>query len=123
IQFQMNTSGDIESVQINFEPSLKPLAFTKTPKAKEVTKDELQKYVGEYELGGTTVKVYIKGEKTLYVFVPGQPEYELIPTEKNKFAIKVVSGYFVLFATDDKDAVTDLSFIQPNGTFKATRKK
>jgi CubicO group peptidase (beta-lactamase class C family) len=123
LQFQMNVAGDIESVAANFESSLKPIIFTKTPKPKEITKDSLQKYVGEYELSGIAIKIFIKGDKTLYMFVPGQPEYELVLVDKNKFSIKTLSGYFAQFTVNDKNEVTELLAIQPNGTFKATRKK
>ncbi|QEC67089.1 serine hydrolase [Panacibacter ginsenosidivorans] len=123
LQFNMNVSGDIESVDINFEPSLKPIAFSKTPKGKEITKEELQQYEGEYDLSGTAIKVYLKGEKTLYLFVPGQPEYELVPVDKDKFSIKILKGFTVQFNRDDKKEVNELLSIQPNGTFKATKKK
>jgi CubicO group peptidase (beta-lactamase class C family) len=123
MQFQMNAGGDIESVDIKLEPTLKAISFARTPKAKEVSKDSLQKYVGEYLLSGLTIKVYIKNEKTLYLFVPGQPEYELALVDKNKFVIKVLSGYFAQFTVNDKNEVTELLAIQPNGTFKAIRKK
>ncbi|MDQ6756178.1 MAG: serine hydrolase [Bacteroidota bacterium] len=121
-QFQMNTSGDIESLSVPFEAGLKPIVFTKQLKAKDVNKEELQKYTGEYNLNGATVKIYIKNDKTLYALVPGQPEYELVPVDKDKFGLKVISGYFVQFSVDDKNKVTDLTFIQPNGNFKAIKK-
>jgi hypothetical protein len=121
-QFQMNTSGDIESLTAPFEAGLKPLVFTKQLKAKEIKKEDLQKYTGEYELNGGIVKLYIKNDKTLYALVPGQPEYELVPVDKDKFGIKVISGYFIQFSVDDKNKVNDLTFIQPNGNFKAVKK-
>jgi CubicO group peptidase (beta-lactamase class C family) len=123
LQFQMNMNGDIESIDMKLEPAVKAISFTKTPKAKELTKDSLQKYVGEYELNTITIKIYIKNEKTLYLFVPGQPEYELVPVDKNKFNIKTLSGYSAQFNVNDKNEVTELLAIQPNGTFKATKKK
>ena len=110
-------------MKLFFSCCLKPIEFTKAPKLKEISKDSLQKYVGEYELSGAMVTTYIKGDKTLYVVVPGQPDYELVPVDTNKFAIKVATGFFVLFNMNEKNEVTDLSFIQPNGTFKAKRKK
>lgn len=121
-QFQMNTSGDIESLNIPFEAGLKPLAFTKQLKAKEINKEDLQKYIGDYDMNGTIIKVYIKNDKTLYALVPGQPDYELVNVEKDKFGLKALSGFFVQFAMDDKNKVTDLIFMQPNGNFKATKK-
>ena len=85
-------------------------------------KDELEKYVGEYELPGTTAKVYLKGT-VLFVFVPGQPEYETIAIGNHSFKLKALDGFSVKFEVTDKNEVTGVSFIQPNGTFKAPRKK
>ncbi len=105
---------------MTLESSLKPIEFVFKPQAKSISKDELQKYVGEYELGGMTTKVYLKGE-TLFVFVPGQPEYETIALGDHTFKLKVLEGYSVKFdVTDGK--VTGMNFIQPNGTFRAKRK-
>jgi hypothetical protein len=123
LQFQMTTNGEINSIDISLEQSVKSISFTRTPKAKEITKDSLQKYVGDYELSGITLKIFIKGEKTLTLSVPGQPEYELVPIDKNKFSLKSLTGFTVLFTVNDKNETTELTSIQPNGTFKATRKK
>ena len=122
IQFQMNAAGDIENLTVPFEAGLKPIVFAKQLKVKDIKKEDLQKYTGEYELSGATVKVYIKNDKTLYALVPGQPEYELVPIDKDKFGLKVISGYYIQFSVDDKNKVTDLTFIQPNGNFKAVKK-
>ncbi len=121
IMFRMDESGNITSATIPLEGPVKPIVFTKGAKAKVVSKDSLQKYTGDYMLSGTTVKVYIKGENTLYVFVPGQPEYELVPTDKDKFNLKIISGYSVQFTSNTKGEVTEMMFIQPNGTFKAAK--
>jgi len=120
-QFQMNRAGEITWVEAELQPGLKPLQFMKTPKAAPVDSAQLKKYEGEYELGGVTAKVYLKSN-VLYVFVPGQPEYETIPTGNHEFKLKVLSGYSVKFEVNDKGEVTALNFIQPNGTFKAKRK-
>lgn len=123
LQFQMNPNGDITSIDISLEPSVKAISFTRTPKAKEISVDSLQKFVGDYDLSGIVIKISIHNAKTLFMFVPGQPEYELIPIEKNKFSIKILTGFTVQFVEDDKNAIKGLLSIQPNGTFKATRKK
>ena len=120
-QFQMNRAGEITWVEAELQPGLKPLQFMKTPKAAPVDSAQLKKYEGEYESGGVTAKVYLKSN-VLYVFVPGQPEYETIPTGNHEFKLKVLSGYSVKFEVNDKGEVTALNFIQPNGTFKAKRK-
>lgn len=124
IQFQMTAAGEISSVLMGLQPGLKDIEFTRTTKAKEVAKDELKKYIGEYELQpGVNAKFYIKGEKTLFAFIEGQPEYELIPTDKNKFDLKIIKGYSVLFEENEKGEITAVSFIQPNGTLKAKKVK
>jgi hypothetical protein len=66
--------------------------------------------------------VYLRDEKTLMVLVPGQPDYEMVPVKENIFNFKALSGYSVQFEKDEKGKVTSMSFIQPNGTFKAKRK-
>lgn len=120
LNFRTSDDGKIGSLSITLEPSLKPIAFVYKPKPKALSVEELQKYVGEYELGGMTAKVYLKGE-TLFVFVPGQPEYETMALGDHTFKLKVLDGYSVKFdITDDK--VTGMSFIQPNGVFRAKRK-
>jgi len=121
-QFQMNEAGDINAASLALEPTLPALKFNKTPKPKEITKEELEKYVGEYEFNGVTAKVYIKDEKTLFILVPGQPDYELVPIDKNKFSIKIISGYYIQFEMNDNGGTTGLTFMQPNGNFKAKKK-
>jgi CubicO group peptidase (beta-lactamase class C family) len=121
ISFRMDESGDIVSASMPLEGPAKPIVFAKGVKSKPMSKDSLQKYTGDYTLGGATAKVYIKGENTLYVFVPGQPEYELVAAEKDKFILKVLTGYSVQFSGNSKGEITELMFIQPNGSFKATK--
>lgn len=86
-------------------------------------KDSLQRYVGDYTISGANIKVYIKGDNTLFVFVPGQPEYELSASEseKDKFNFKSLAGYSIQFKGNGKSEITELTFMQPNGNFKATR--
>jgi hypothetical protein len=121
IQFNTNLSGDIESASLELEASVKPIVFTRS--GQEVAKNILASYTGEYEIGSVTIKIYTKGDKGLFMLVPGQPEYDLIPLEKDKFKLKSLSGYSVEFIRNEKNEITGVNLIQPNGTFKATRKK
>lgn len=43
--------------------------------------------------------------------------------DKDKFAIKTLTGYFIQFETDINNKVTGLTFMQPNGNFKAVKKE
>lgn len=125
ISFRFNTGikGDIESLDAyGFEAPSIELVFKKTPKAKPLTKTELEGYTGDYELSGLTVKVYLK-ENTLIVEVPGQPPYELIPVGNHKFSFKAVQGFHTQFDKKEGEPASALTFIQPQGNIKANRKK
>ena len=122
VQFQLSLAGDIESVTMLLEPGLSPLVFKRQPEEVAIAATDLKKYEGDYTLSGMDVKVYTKGDK-LYLFVPGQPEYELVPGGSHKFVLKGVQGYSVLFALEGNSNVTGVTFMQPNGNFKATRKE
>ncbi len=124
LKFQFNTdvNGEIAGMLAGLEASLKPIEFTKKQKEVKMTAEGLQKYTGEYDLSGTTARVYVKNN-TMYVFIPGQPEYELVLVGNDKFNIKILNGYSLQFAADENKLIKEVSFIQPNGIFKATRKK
>lgn len=125
IRFQFNTGlkGDIESVSLfNFEPALPtPIKFKRSNAPKEMSSDDLKKYIGSFSLAGAEIKTYLK-ENALFVFVPGQPEYELVAIGNHKFDFKKVPGYSVSFEWSEKGELLSLSFIQPNGNFKALKK-
>ena len=121
--FHIDVSGDITKLTVPFEGGVKDIEFIKETKAIAVKKSDLEKYVGEYELQpGAIAKFYIKGENTLYTFIEGQPEFELVATDKNKFDLKIIKGYSVTFEENDKGEIVAASFVQPNGTFKGKRK-
>jgi len=122
--FMTNNSGEISGMSGKIEPALSdPIEFKRTPNTIEVDKTTLDKYVGVFELSGIIAKFYIKNDETLYLFVAGQPEYELLATAKHKFALKILEGFKLEFYEDDNGDINEVLMIQPNGSFKATRKK
>ncbi|OQY92967.1 MAG: penicillin-binding protein [Sphingobacteriales bacterium UTBCD1] len=124
IQYHMNPAGDIDMISMPLQPGIKDIEFNRIPKPEVVTKEELKRYEGSYEFApGMEAKFYIKGENTLYAFVEGQPEYELVPVGKDQFDFKALKGYSIRFEENGKGEIISASFIQPNGTFKATKKK
>ncbi len=126
ISFRFNTGldGEVQSMNaFGFEAPSIELVFKKTPKSKPLTKVELELYTGEYDLGGVMAKVYIKGENTLFVEVPGQPPYELIYTGSNKFSFKALSGFALQFERAEGEKAIAVTFLQPQGNYKANRKK
>lgn len=122
VTFHVDPKGNISKLTIPFEAGTKDIEFNKETKTFDIKKADLEKYTGDYEMMGTTVKVYIRGENTLMVLVPGQPDYELAPTKKDEFDLKIIKGYSVKFELNEKGETTAMNFIQPNGVFKAKRK-
>ena len=123
LNFDTNNSGEISSAKMKLEGAIDyPIEFKRKPNVIDVDKTILEKYVGDYEFSGTPIKVYIKNESKLYLFIEGQPEYELLATEKHKFSLKILEGYKVEFVEADNGSITDIVFIQPNGKFKASKK-
>ncbi|NTD97447.1 serine hydrolase [Agrobacterium tumefaciens] len=122
INFISNQEGKIQSLSMPLDGNEKPVVFDIKAEDKILSVKELEKFTGEFSLGTTTTKVYVKGNK-LYLFVPGQPEYETVYVDENKFNLKTLSGFSIKF-DDFKDGKAGLlTFIQPNGVFKASRKK
>lgn len=124
LQFTTDLKGDIAELHaVGLEPAVKEIVFSKKATAVKMEKSDLEIYCGEYALGGMTCKVYLKPDNTLMVFVPGQPDYETLPVGNHEFKLKIIDGYSVRFEVDGKGKSTAMNFIQPNGTFKATRKE
>jgi hypothetical protein len=89
----------------------------------EIPLDSLKKYTGDYDLNGTIVHVTIKNDKTLYLVIPEQPEMELSPISKTKFAVKDMEGFSIEFTVNEKGEVTEFIFSSPGEQEKATKKK
>jgi hypothetical protein len=123
LNFYTNNKGEIEGFKTLLEPSVKEIDFKRKATTVTLSKQDLQKYTGEYSLNGVAVSVYIKGDNTLMVLIPGQPDYELVASDEHLFRLKIMDGYNVKFDMNENNESTGLSFIQPNGTFKATKKK
>ncbi len=120
--FTTNDSGDISGVKLKAEQTLDhPIEFKRKPKEVAVEADILNKYIGEYEISGMTVKVSVKDNK-LYLFVPGQPEYELTATSETMYVITALDGYKAEFVPGDNGKIKELTLHQPNGKFTAVKK-
>lgn len=123
VRFITNNTGEISAFEIQMDASVKDIVFTRIQPAIAINKNDLQQYLGEYELEGMVAKVYIRGENTLMIVVPGQPDYEMVPTKKHEFNLKSMDGFSVRFEANDKGEIIAASFHQPNGIFRAIKKK
>lgn len=117
VQFHTNLDGEIDSLSIPIEATVKEIVFTRLGDRKMTEPSFLRPLTGAYQRGPATVTVAMKGDHELTVTMPGQGAMLLKPVRGTKFEIKSMTGYSVEFKGDD------LVFYQPNGTFVATRKK
>ncbi|MBC8111905.1 MAG: serine hydrolase [Verrucomicrobia bacterium] len=122
ITFITDNTGEISQLGIAIEPSLGKNILFDRKNDFQPTKTMLESYLGNYELGGVIIKVFFKGETTLMLNVPGQPDYELVPVREHEFDLKTLKGYSVVFKTDDRKQTTEVTFRQPNGNFTAKKK-
>ncbi|MBX2966012.1 MAG: serine hydrolase [Cyclobacteriaceae bacterium] len=121
ISFVTNKAGEIGELHIALQSTVKDIVFTRKLVAKEVSASQLQLYIGEYDFGGQVANVYLRGENTLMLHVPGQPDYELVAVKEHEFKMKAVEGFTFRFVVEN-NKVTEMVAIQPHGTFKAKRK-
>jgi hypothetical protein len=120
LTFRTDVNGYVAEFEIPIEPTLEETVFKKKPDAKYFNAAYLLKFVGKYTLINDTFTVSLKGD-SLTLFLPGQPEYDLVPVLGDEFIFKQVKIVSVKFLTDEKDNVIAAEFIQPNGVFEAKR--
>ena len=94
--FITNEEGEVAALSTIMQQGVEPIQFEKEVAAIELTAADLKKYVGEYEIAGGSLKIAIDLEK-LTMTVPGQPVYELVPTQKHEFQLKGLDGFKVIF--------------------------
>lgn len=121
IHEEMIGKGDVSNAKFRTEP--KPDAIDDRPKVIDVDPKIFKQYVGEYDVQGTTVKIYTEDSGTkLYLFVADQQSYELVPTGEHQFTFKISNDYKIEFKNSENGVFQELIVTQPDGTYKATRK-
>lgn len=119
--FRTDNRGELDGLTMNTESGLDPLFFERQPLEVMIGTADLEKYTGEYDLGGVAAVVAIESDGSLTLLVPGQPKYTLVPAGNHKFRLKDVDGYSVEFE-ESGETIEAIKFIQPNGTFRVPRK-
>ena len=119
-EFHSNLQGNINKVSASLESSVPPIEFEKLPPDIMTDPEYLLQFTGSYDLAEIIVTVELSTSGSLILTYPGQPAYELHPKTDNEFQIGELDNYFVKF-NFEKDKVSGLTFIQPNGIFKAER--
>jgi CubicO group peptidase (beta-lactamase class C family) len=122
VMFQTDWSGDVQGVAVPLETGVKDIVFTRVPDRALRDDAFLATLAGTYELGPNPVTVARRGPGVLTLTIPGQPTYELVPVKGTRFLLRGLSGFSVEFKKDDRGAVREMVFHQPEGTYVARRK-
>lgn len=117
VSFHMNGLGDIDSLSVPFEPSVKDIVFTRSGDRSMKEKTFLEPLTGEYKRGSSTTLVAMKGDHQITLTLPGQPASDLEPVRGTRFSIKGQNGSTVEFRGDD------LVIYQGRGVTVATKQK
>jgi CubicO group peptidase (beta-lactamase class C family) len=120
--FYMNEAGDIVSINLSLEFGMDPFVFAKSAKPKSVKKEDLEIYVGEYQLGSVKGIKVSNRDTTLFFFFPGQKDYELVPLGNHKFNVKDLAGFSLEFILEEGKIIS-VKMNQPQGTVKAQKVK
>jgi CubicO group peptidase (beta-lactamase class C family) len=120
--FTMDVKGNIASLAVQLEPSLKEIVFSRMPEKKMSERSFLEKFLGQYEFQQVVLTVQLKGENTLVITAPGQPETELIPYKGTEFNLKNVPGASIEFILDASGVVQEAKIKQSGAIFTAKKK-
>lgn len=122
VSFFNDVKGNIGTLALPLEPSVKDIVFTRMPEKGMTDKSFLEQFVGEYEVMGMSAVVSLKGENVLALSIPGQPEFELVPYQGTEFTLKDMPGFSIEFKQDESGAVTEAIVTQPGAVFTAKKK-
>lgn len=79
-----------------------------------------KEYAGTYAFQGLVVLITYR-EEDIFITIPGQKEYKLIPKGEGNFDVDSIPEHRVIFQFSPDGEVDSLLLIQPDATFKANR--
>jgi hypothetical protein len=118
LNFLTNPQGDIDKVVISLDEG--EVTFIRKPDASLFDPIILIKYSGKYESSGQIMEVFLKDDK-LFLLIPGQPNYELIPYKTDKFRFMQFADFTVTFIKENGN-ITAFDLTNPSGVNRFVRK-
>jgi hypothetical protein len=84
----------------------------------------IEPFTGDYEIAGSPVplKVSLRGENSLIISVPGQPDYKLNPKRGTTFQLADIPGITIEFKRDAQGKVSE-AVLNQMGTVVVLKKK
>ncbi len=122
--FHTDVDGDISSLSMPLETNVADIVFTRMPDKQLTEHDFVAAFAGEYEFPGSPAPatITLRGDHSLFISFPGEPDLQLIPMRGTKFNIKDQSGVSVEFKRDAAGKVTEAA-LDDNGTVIVLKKK
>ena len=124
VVFLTDMDGDISSLSMPLQPDVKDIVFTRMPDRQLTERSFIEAFSGDYEIQGSpmVLKVSLRGENSLIVSVPGQPDYKLNAKRGTTFQLAEVPGITLEFKRDAAGKVTEAALNQL-GTVIILKKK
>jgi hypothetical protein len=119
LNFITNPQGSIDGLIVSLDES--QVTFNKKPDASLNDPNNLIKYVGKYKIAGSFINIELI-DKALYLIIPGQPRYQLIPVKQNIFRIKEFADYRFEFVIVN-ETITGFKQIDPSGEYFIEKQK
>jgi hypothetical protein len=120
LTFHTDMNGYVTYLTAPFEATLAEIRFDRKPDSRLFDPEYLKKFEGNYSLMEQTLKVSLKGN-TLTLYIPGQPEYNLVPGLGDEFMLDRAKIVRVRFLKDEKGQVTAVELDQPGGIYEAKK--
>ena len=120
VNYLTNPQGDIDKIVMSVDEG--EVTFTRKADASMTDPMKLAKYLGNYELAGTIFEIILKDDNKLFLTIPGQPNYELLPYKKDKFRFKQFADLLVTFINEN-GIIKALELTDPSGVYHYNRKQ
>jgi len=121
ISFSTDREGNIAMLSAPLEPLVKDIVFIRIPAGDCMDPAFRKDCIGSFSQGLVTIVVGLDNDGQLTLTVGTQPTSKLLPYQAQTFAMAGLEGFRVEFRRGPGEAVDELIFHQPNGTFAARR--
>ncbi len=123
VMFLPTAEGTIGTLSVPMETALPAIEFDRLPDGRLSDPEYLGRFTGSWRISGQSFSILERGGKLL-VDLPGQTRYALVPEGigadgSATFRIDGLNGFRVRFTEEDGKPIA--LFLQPNGTFRATK--
>lgn len=124
VMFLTDLDGDISSISMPLEPTVKDIVFTRMPDRQLLDRSFIQAFTGDYDIQGAPqpLKVSLRGDNSLIITVPGQPDYKLNPKRGTTFQLADLAGITIEFKRGPDGKVTE-AVLNEMGTVLVLKKK